>query len=150
MEYQFCVPGAPHGKDRPRAGLIHGRIVMYTPKKTKDYEKSVREAFVKAYPDSIPLDGPVCVVIEACFQIPKSERKAVAEKCVSGELLPTKKCDADNIAKAVLDAVNGLAYRDDAQVVHLDVHKRYVSNVGDSPSVAVTVYAMEGLLHEPW
>ena len=42
-----------------------------------------------------------------------------------GLILPTKKPDADNIAKAILDALNGLAYYDDAQVVHLEVQKRY-------------------------
>ena len=42
-----------------------------------------------------------------------------------GLILPTKKPDADNIAKAILDALNGLAFYDDAQVVYLQVSKRY-------------------------
>lgn len=40
---------------------------------------------------------------------------------LSGELLPTKKPDIDNIVKAVLDALNEVAYRDDTQVVELQV-----------------------------
>ena len=42
-----------------------------------------------------------------------------------GLIFPTKKPDTDNIAKAILDALNGLAYYDDAQVVNLEVQKRY-------------------------
>ena len=43
---------------------------------------------------------------------------------LSGELLPTKKPDIDNIVKAVLDALNEVAYRDDTQVVELQVRKQ--------------------------
>ena len=42
---------------------------------------------------------------------------------LNGELLPAKKPDIDNIVKAVLDALNEVAYRDDTQVVELQVRK---------------------------
>ena len=41
------------------------------------------------------------------------------------EIKPTKKPDADNIAKAVCDALNGIACKDDSQVVDLTVRKHY-------------------------
>lgn len=44
---------------------------------------------------------------------------------LNGELLPAKKPDIDNIVKAVLDALNEVAYRDDTQVVELQVRKQY-------------------------
>jgi len=44
---------------------------------------------------------------------------------LNGCIYPTKKPDADNIAKIVLDALNGVAYTDDTQVVNLSVQKRY-------------------------
>lgn len=44
---------------------------------------------------------------------------------MNGCIYPTKKPDADNIAKIVLDALNGVAYTDDTQVVNLSVQKRY-------------------------
>ena len=53
------------------------------------------------------------------------------------EYYPTKKPDADNIAKVVCDALNGLAYKDDAQVIDLTVHKRF----GD-PKVIVKIWEM--------
>ena len=42
-----------------------------------------------------------------------------------GCIFPSKKPDADNIAKIVLDALNGVAYEDDSQVINLSVQKRY-------------------------
>lgn len=44
---------------------------------------------------------------------------------LNGELMPAKKPDIDNIAKAVLDALNSVAYRDDIQIVELQIRKQY-------------------------
>ena len=44
---------------------------------------------------------------------------------LANELQCTKKPDADNIVKVVLDALNKVAYRDDAQVVELVAIKRW-------------------------
>ena len=44
---------------------------------------------------------------------------------LNGELMPAKKPDIDNIAKAVLDALNSVAYRDDTQIVDLQIRKQY-------------------------
>lgn len=49
---------------------------------------------------------------------------------------PLKKPDADNVAKIILDALNGIAYLDDKQVVDLGVHKSYNA----TPGVLVFVY----------
>jgi Holliday junction resolvase RusA-like endonuclease len=45
-----------------------------------------------------------------------------------GYIKPTKKSDADNIAKIVLDSLNKIAYYDDAQVVELEVKKIYAQS----------------------
>ena len=53
-----------------------------------------------------------------------------------GLILPTKKPDTDNIAKAILDALNGLAYYDDAQICQLEVYKFY----SDEPRAEVYIF----------
>jgi Holliday junction resolvase RusA-like endonuclease len=79
------------------------------------------------------------VLIVALFEIPKSTSKKRAELMRAGEIRPTKggrgNPDLDNIAKAICDALNGIAYHDDAQVVDLKVVKYY----SDTPCVTVTV-----------
>jgi Holliday junction resolvase RusA-like endonuclease len=66
--------------------------------------------------------------ITALFSIPKSASKKLQEKMLSGAVRPTKKPDCDNIIKAVLDALNGVAYYDDSQVVKICIRKRYDTN----------------------
>lgn len=78
---------------------------------------------------------PATVCIEAMFGIPKSFSKAKRADALSGRIYPTKKPDADNIAKIVLDALNGVAYTDDTQVINLLVQKRY----GKVPEVKVEI-----------
>ena len=63
--------------------------------------------------------------VTAYFKIPKSASKNKRQAMLLGEIRPTKKPDADNILKAVADALNGVAYKDDACVVKMDVEKFY-------------------------
>lgn len=116
----FTIPGRPQGKARPRFTRTGH---AYTPKATHDYEETIREAFIATGEEM--LDCPVHMLITATFAPPKSVSKTVREKMLKGEILPTIKSDADNIAKVVMDALNGLAYEDDKQVTSLSVFKTY-------------------------
>ena len=69
--------------------------------------------------------GAVEIEIHAYYEIPKSASRKRVLDMVSDRERPTKKPDGDNIAKAVCDALNGVAYKDDSQVVDLTVRKYY-------------------------
>lgn len=128
----FTVYGKPQGKARPRftrAGHA------YTPESTRDYEESIRMAYIAAEGRKIPAGVPVTVDITAWYAIPKSARGALRERMTNGELVPTVKPDWDNVAKAICDALNGLAWHDDAQVTQATVRKVY----GISPMVRVEI-----------
>lgn len=77
--------------------------------------------------------------IEAVFDIPKSKSKKVKAQMYTGVILPTKKPDADNIAKVVCDALNGVAYKDDTQVCSLTVIKRYTTAEENGPGVEISI-----------
>lgn len=116
---EFVVFGEPVGKGRPRF-TMSGRA--YTPKKTKDYETKIREAFTgEMYPAGIPLK----MRIRAYLGIPKSISKSRASLMCKGALRPLKTPDLDNIGKSIADALNGVAYADDKQIVQLAVEKWY-------------------------
>lgn len=70
---------------------------------------------------------PIILEVNAYFAIPKSYPKKKAALCSQNILRPTCKPDMDNIVKAVADALNGVAYRDDSAIVELRVAKRYGS-----------------------
>ena len=126
--FRFQVGGKPQGKARPRV-TRSGRA--YTPKKTERAEMGVawsaRDAGVR------PIDGPVALEIVAIYEVPKSvsQRKRQA---MLGEFRPVKP-DADNVLKLVADALNGIAYGDDNQIVSTAVWKIY----GAESRVIITV-----------
>ena len=125
---EFIVEGDPQGKARPRFSQKSGTV--YTPAKTAKYEKLIREAFITAGGKAIPADCYVKVIIKAYFKIPKSFSKKRKALCEENFTKPAKRPDLDNCAKVVLDALNGVAYKDDAMVTTLAVCKRYTSGAG--------------------
>lgn len=125
------IPIEPMGKARPRVVTRYGQSIAYTPKKTKVAEKIIalnaRDAMLAQNFNRIPSGTPITALIDAYYGIPKSATKKFKEKCLDGSIMPTKKPDADNIAKLVLDALNGIAFDDDSQVTELIVRKHYES-----------------------
>ena len=125
---RFTVDGAAVPKQRPR---ISGRRA-YTPKRTKDYEERVLEAFRSSYQGFYPTfgkDAPVRICISIYQAIPKSWSKKKRLQAEQGEIVPlSRNGDIDNIAKSILDALNGFAYEDDCQVTTLIVTKQYGVN----------------------
>ena len=133
---EFTVNGPAVPKQRPRMG---GRRA-YTPKKTKDYECRVRQAFSDAYHGDVPVyeaDTPVRASIQVIQGVPQSWSKKRREAALVGKLAPTSRNgDLDNIAKSILDALNECVYRDDCQVTTLTISKRY----GEEPHVVIRFY----------
>lgn len=123
MMYEFEMIGEPVGKARPRMNTRTGRA--YTPTNTKLYEYSLRQWFIREYPNFIPIETRVKVTIIAYFGIPKSTSKKKEAEMLQENISPTKKPDADNIIKIVLDAMNKFAFNDDTQVAKLEIEKKY-------------------------
>lgn len=122
---EFLVMGDPQGKARPRFSGLTGAV--YTPRKTKKYESVIKDAFLAAEGKMIPADCYVRVTVDAYFRIPKSYTKGRRLACQHNINRPTKKPDIDNTLKVVLDALNGVAYEDDRQVVEVRCRKWYTA-----------------------
>lgn len=69
--------------------------------------------------------GAVRVIICAVFTVPAKWPVAKKKLALRNEIAPEMKPDCDNVAKAILDALNGIAYKDDSQVTELIVKKRF-------------------------
>ena len=117
----FTVPGQPQGKLRPR----WARTRMYSPEKTVNYETYIKEIFVISYPDFVLLEGALEITITAWMMIPKSTSKRRAKLMAERVIRPDKKPDWDNLSKVVGDALESLAYKNDAQIVDGILHKYY-------------------------
>lgn len=121
--YKLTIPGEPVAKGRPRMG----KYGTYTPEKTKNYETLVKELFFTQHGQTM-MEGHLNVEIKAYFGIAKSTTKKVREKMIGGSLRPTKRPDIDNVVKCIADALNGVAYADDSQIVSLSASKHYSEN----------------------
>lgn len=138
MEYCFTIPGRPIGKQRPKVTVRGNFPHAYTPEKTTNYENFVkliyeREVLLRG---GSPLTGAILVQIDVNLDVPCSFSRKKKAAAVRHELFPTVKPDADNIAKTICDALNGIAYTDDKQIVSLAVNKFYTDG---APFTAVRI-----------
>ena len=143
MEFKFFIPGKPVGKGRPRFTTFKGRAIAYTPKTTKEAEKLCRDAFLDLYENCEPLRTPVQISIHAVFRVPSDFSKAKKQLVYDRKIVPSKKPDLDNIVKLVLDAMNGLAFTDDANVVSISALKRFVRNPEEEQGIKVWIREIE-------
>jgi Holliday junction resolvase RusA-like endonuclease len=133
---EFTVLGEPVGKSRPKFSTFNGHAMAYTPAKTVNYETLVKLSYQQQCGGN-PYEKDVALRAEitAYFPIPKSASMKRKKMMLDGVIRHTKKCDADNLAKACLDALNGIAYYDDSQVSELFVSKQY----SDNPRVIIKI-----------
>ena len=133
----FFVPGKPRGKGRPR--FSNGRA--YTDEQTRAYEYQIAANYRRIagkfqFSDDVFLK----VRVHQLMPVPKNASKAKKTAMLEGRIYPSAKPDLDNVVKAVLDALNGVAYKDDARVVGIYSQKVY----GDDPGVLVEISRMGG------
>ena len=131
----FNVPGQPYGKGRPRVGNVRGRARMFTPEKTVSYENKVAFVAQQAMAGAALIEGAVDVSLFIVCQIPASWSKKKQAAATAGAIFPTTKPDIDNIEKIIYDAINGVVWKDDVQVVDVKKVKRY----GPVPGVNVRI-----------
>ena len=137
-DIEFTIPGPPQGKARPRVVRTKSGISLtYTPDKTVRYEELTRIRYqAAAHGFKFADDAQVAVLIIARYPTPKSKSKKVKTAMLARQIKPTKKPDWDNIGKIICDALNGIAYKDDSQIVLGQVAKEY----SDDPRTDVRMW----------
>ena len=139
MRAKFCIHGDPQGKGRPRFSTVCGHVHTRTPDETVLYENLVKTEYRQQVGVKFPDDAMLDVRIFAYYPIPKSVSKRKRQAMLEKRNRPIKKPDWDNVGKVICDSLNGIAYRDDAQVVDSMVRKFY----GETPKVVVTIEEIE-------
>ena len=136
----FVVPGEAVGKGRPRVSTIGGHARMFTPTKTANYETLIALAAQQAMQGRELIAGPVLLEMKIFVSVAASWSKKKRAEALSGDVMPTKKPDADNVLKAICDGINGIVFKDDVQVVNVSLSKRF----SETPGVSVRVVPLEG------
>lgn len=120
---RLTVPGEPVAQGRPRFSTQHGFVRVYDPQKSRTYKDSIRTIALNVIQQRFL--GPVVMTVDIYRAIPKSWSRKKQEEAENGFIKPTLKPDVDNYVKSIKDALNGIAYVDDSQVVVLIISKHY-------------------------
>lgn len=114
--YTAVVLGDPVAQGRPRFSRQGGFVKAYDPAKSRDYKSYVRLIAVQNAPDS-PVEGAIEFSLRIYRAIPKGMPKYKREAAKAGALRPVTKPDVSNVLKGVEDALKGVWYKDDSQIV---------------------------------
>lgn len=137
MEIKFTVLGDPQGKDRPRAARRGSAVLLYTPRKTEEYERQIAQEYRAAVKNfKFPDNAKLGMKLEIYQFIPKHTSQIRRRLMLRGDIRPTKKPDVDNVIKIVMDALNGLAYVDDRFIVSCSAEKFF----SDEPRIEVRIF----------
>ena len=130
---EFTVYHEPVGQPRHRISTRGGFAKMYLPSRhpVHGFKRAIRLAIGKP----AKIQGAVQIVVNAWFSRPKSK---IWKRKPMPSYRHTSKPDADNVLKAVLDALNKVAWIDDAQIVTAIVRK-FVCSGECVPRVEISI-----------
>jgi Holliday junction resolvase RusA-like endonuclease len=134
----IVIPGECQAQERVRF-VNRGKYVhTYDPPKSAKYKQYVAQVALMEKLNE-PLEGALIVEIYVYRSIPKSFSNKKRELAIEGKIRPTSKPDTDNYVKSILDGLNGIIWKDDAQIVRLVAEKYY----SDNPRAEVIIKLIE-------
>ena len=110
-------------------------VSAYQPAHVKRYQTHIRMAAEAVMRERDPLTGPLVLAATFVMPVPKSFSKRRHSQALIGAERPITRPDASNLLKALEDALSGVVYRDDAQLVEVHVRKVF----GDKPQMQAEV-----------
>lgn len=142
MTIHLVIPGEPVAQGRPRISTQGGHVRAYDPAKSRDYKQYIRMAATQQVGTTPPLEGALALGMCVYRAIPKSFSKRRREAAERGEVRPITKPDLDNYVKAAKDALKGIVWQDDSQIVaYVEPFGKFYS---ERPRIEITVTQIEG------
>lgn len=137
MELTLIIPGEPCAQGRPRFSTHGGFVKAYDPAKSRNYKAYVKMCAIKSMQEQgwKCTELPLSIEIRAFMSVPPSKPKKFKQAAIVGTERPTKKPDVDNVFKILTDALSGIAYKDDKQIVAATINKWYA----ETPRVEVLI-----------
>lgn len=142
MGVTFVIKGIPKVKKRPMFSTQGGKVRTYTPKTTATYENLVKLKAEENF--KRPLNGSIRLAIR--FYLPRPKR-LIWKRRPMPEIYSDKRPDIDNLAKAVIDGLSGIAFKDDGQIADLHITKKFHAG-DDEPKTIVMVNSVQEELNQ--
>ena len=117
---KFTVPGDPKPQGRPRFFRRGAFVGTYDPKDSASFKQKVGFYAVEA--GMTLSDGPLALSAKFYIKRPKNRCRSKDDR---GAIVCSKRPDLDNLVKAILDGLNGIAFKDDGQVCVMELRKFY-------------------------
>lgn len=131
---RLTIPGEPVAQGRPRFSRRGKYVSTYDPPKSRGYKEYIKQ-IARQELHIEPLTGSIRINVKVYIGIQKAGSKLTRRKKQDGIIRPTVKPDTDNYYKAVSDALTGILWEDDNQIVEIHVGKWY----SDQPRVEIEV-----------
>ena len=125
MTVSFEVPGNPAALKRARIGRRGSFSRMYDPQENRDAKATLAVFASKAMGKHAPLEGPLMLMVTFYFVRPKSK---IRKRPPDPFPYPHGKPDVDNLIKLCADGMNGIVYKDDAQIVACHASKQWAGD----------------------
>lgn len=142
-EFRAVVLGEPIAQGRPRFSRQGGFVKAYDPPRSRDYKQYIRLVAREDAPE-VPVTGAVQLSLKIYRAIPKSMPKRKREAAIAGRLRPTTKPDVSNVLKGVEDALKGVWYADDSQIVGYGELGKWYS---ERPRIEIAMQEIEEVQH---
>jgi len=124
---KFAIKGDPKSKQRPIFSNKNGKVRVFTGKSTSSFENLVK-MHAQKHIDK-PFDCAVGIHIKFFLHRPKY---LMWKTKPMPAIYNPRRPDLDNLIKSVVDGLNGVAFKDDAQIVSMQAEKMYHSGEGGS------------------
>jgi Holliday junction resolvase RusA-like endonuclease len=135
MEIRFTIPGAAQAQQRAGATVINGHARMFEKAESRNYKALVKLIADEVRPEQL-ITVAINLAVKVYRQVPKSMPKRKRELALAGSLRPTTRPDVKNIIWGIEDALNGIIWADDSQVVGYDGSGKWYS---ETPRVEVII-----------
>jgi Holliday junction resolvase RusA-like endonuclease len=112
---EIKVHGTPVAQGRPRFFRRGNFVGVYDPEKSKSWKETVKWQAIQQ--NKKYFNEALTMHLEFYLPRPMSLPKKV--------IYPIKRPDIDNLIKGVKDALKGICYRDDSQIISLSANKNY-------------------------
>lgn len=143
---KITVPGEARGKGRPRFARRGAFVKTYTDEKTASYENLVAYCGNQAMAGLKPFDCALSVTVAVNVAPPASWSQKKKLEALECQIWPTSKPDLDNVIKGIFDALNGIAWDDDKQIVNVTSIKKY----SDKPQVVIEFEPMDKFMQRAY
>ncbi len=136
IDLSIYIPGKAVAQGRPRFARRGNHVATYDAAPSRDYKSWVKHCALEVMKQTgaqiIPRETPLKIILTVNVERPKS--------CPKSRTLPVTKPDLDNVLKTIQDALEGIAYQADQQIVNISATKRY--SVSGGVTVVLTPWGV--------